>query len=303
MTSKPVNRCAACLESVFIRLWGIFGFLPFILVSVLDKTAHVTEILYTAIGLQVLIIASSIYRHQYNPSVPPLFILDVSMLICYIVAVLTDKLVFTIPPEFLSPFQCSALMLASLLSMLVCYPFTLQFSTPHVTKEIAQSQGFRTANMLMTSFWLLIFSLMCISSWMGFLEFRRDQRRDDYEFVHTILADVIPPALPLLGLIINPFIVRSIKAASGRSDRTKIGSSVLRRKDSMDSLASEDQDLTHDMLDPLSSHVISVQRIVDDDSGDIFDDDGNVLQDNLLGSHLYASPPRTVQSDSLTNFL
>ena len=176
------------------------------------------------------------------------------MLICFTAIGVINDFFFQIKYELLSPIATSTLATVAALSMISCYPFTLQFAIPKVSSETAASKGFLLANQVMTGYWVAIFFLCTASAWsgriirvirgyfcpyikhhnthnihnlyiyiyivkLGYLLFPANLNTSGNRrliLLHGILDLVLPISLPIFGVLLTPYLVRAIQETAAQ---------------------------------------------------------------------------------------
>jgi hypothetical protein len=134
--------------------------------------------------------------HRYNDKVPFMFILEAGMGCAFLGEGIANQiLVGGLPYMYISSITASAFLLVTTLSMIVCYPFTIQFSRIIVKPEIVATWGFVIFNQALTSIWVLIFAIMTACAWVGHIYFGSNSNSTGY----IILNIIVPIALPLVG--------------------------------------------------------------------------------------------------------
>mmetsp|Transcript_2167 Transcript_2167/g.3192 ORF Transcript_2167/g.3192 Transcript_2167/m.3192 type:complete len:275 (+) Transcript_2167:253-1077(+) len=195
----------AYMENLFDSVWGkVLTFLPFILIMAIGCN-HALAATWSAFGVELLLIFASIYRSRYNKFVPAIMFLNGGLCLGFLgqaiaVSVLWGDNRQTYNCSLISPVNTSILFGVTLLSMILCIPFTMQFARAHVPEEVAKSSSFLMGNQIMTGFWLVLFAIMSAATWCAYAFYRNNQNGAGY----IILATVLPIVLVLVGGILTP---------------------------------------------------------------------------------------------------
>uniref|UniRef100_A0A7S2S3J2 Uncharacterized protein n=1 Tax=Mucochytrium quahogii TaxID=96639 RepID=A0A7S2S3J2_9STRA len=207
----------AYMENLFSGKTGkILSFLPFILVMIIACN-NITAAVWSAFGTESILILASIYRSRYNKFVPAVMFLDGGLFLGFLaqgISVLVlDARDVDYNCHLISPINASVLFVVTLLSMIVCIPFTMQYARAHVSAEVSKSSGFLKFNQILTGLWLVLFAIMSISTWCGYVYFRDQTNSAGY----IILATVVPIAMPISGAILMPMLIEYLKKKAPQS--------------------------------------------------------------------------------------
>jgi len=203
---STVEGRKAYVENFQHRLGRLLGFLPFILIMTIGCHEQ-TAAIWSAFGVGVFVMVFNYYYSTFDPNTrDPVLILEAGMTVSFLAQGITNAVV-SFECHLISPINTTTLFAVAILSMVVCYPFTIQFAKAKVSPEVAKTSEFVQFNQVLTAIWVAIFMLMAISGWLGYVYFRDDSSSAGY----IVLVTVIPIVLPLLGSFGMPFLVEYLK--------------------------------------------------------------------------------------------
>mmetsp|Transcript_30619 Transcript_30619/g.49067 ORF Transcript_30619/g.49067 Transcript_30619/m.49067 type:complete len:272 (-) Transcript_30619:198-1013(-) len=214
----------AYMENLFNTVWGkMLTFLPFILIMAI-ACHHALAATWSAFLVELLVILVSIYRSRYNKFVPAIMFLNGGLCLGFLgqaiaVSVLWGDKRQTYNCSLISPVNTSILFGVTLLSMILCVPFTMQFARAHVPEEVAKSSSFLMGNQIMTGFWLVLFAIMSAATWCAYAFYRNNRRSVEY----IILATVLPIVLVLVGGILTPKLADVVRKQAKAKRAAKSG--------------------------------------------------------------------------------
>ncbi len=196
------------------KLGKLINFFPFIFVMGFSNT-HPQAALWVSTAISILVMGVNYYRSTYNVKVPALSVLDLTQS----VTLLTQAIVHACidyDKNVIGAITVSAIAGVMVLSLLVCRPFTLQFSVPMVSETIAKSRSFMLVNYAITMYWAIILSVVTACSWVSYLCIDRD------DAWRSVLSTWIPTCLPIVAALGQPMFIAYLKS------RAKQGQAVER---------------------------------------------------------------------------
>ena len=152
-------------------------------------------------------------------------ILEITSFLLYLAVIIASAVMGAWPAvpfncHLIAPIQVSALFLAAILSVLICYPFTIQFAktNENIPMEVIRTQGFKKINMQLSLVWLFLFTIMTASSWVEYVYF--SSQGDEKSPGSIILGSVIPILVPVLGIPLMPVLAQYFKGQQKGGDPT-----------------------------------------------------------------------------------
>ena len=143
----------------------IISFIPFILIT---SIRNEIVALWTAFGVSLFNIIVVFYASTYRLDIEKIYWLDASFFVTCLVLAITSIFVY-IPTTWLNALTTSTMVAMSLLSMMVGRPWIMQFAKHKASKEVVESKDFKIGMYIMTSYWLLIFAIMCACGWSALI--------------------------------------------------------------------------------------------------------------------------------------
>jgi len=199
---------------------GVIQWLPFILIMTLQSKNERVAI-WTAFGVGCLIALIEYLHSTYKPIYASFYWLSWFNLLTF----LGMGIAFEITQfdwHLIGAITVSSLLLATICSLLVRSPFTMQMSRPMLIlkglQDFVESPNFYKMNVFLTQIWLVIFGVMTASSWIASLLI--DSLGSAGQL---ILGTIVPIAFPVAGILLMPFFgnvwkKRNISANSGGSN-------------------------------------------------------------------------------------
>jgi hypothetical protein len=200
------------------RFSGIISWSPFIILMAVPCDSAAKGIL-SAFCISFYINVLLFYRSTYNPRQDRVMMIDGINFLLYFSIMIASYATRAWPNvpfncHLIAPIQTSAIFLAAILSVLFCYPFTLQYAKAkdEIPLHVIQSMGFKKVNMLLTLVWLLLFAVMTLSSWLDYFYF--SSKGSENAAGAIILGSVLPLVLVGLGIILMPILAQYFKKKS-----------------------------------------------------------------------------------------
>lgn len=196
----------AFVENFQQRLGRLLRFIPFVLTMAIGCHEQ-TAAIWSAFGVGVFGIILNYYYISFDPDARDPFLILESGMTAYFLGQRITNADISFECHLISPINTTALFAVAVLSMVVCYPFTIQIAKAKVTPEVARTSKFVQSNQVLTSLWVVIFMVSAISGWFGYIYFRDDSSSVGY----IVLVTVILIGLPVIGSFGMPFLVEYLK--------------------------------------------------------------------------------------------
>ena len=195
----------ALIEGFLDRHGRLLTMVPMIVILAVSSTNMLAAV-WTAFAVSLFLFLLDFYRSRYNHFVPFPNIVQTSLLASYILCViLFYVLVPPLPSSYIGPIVVTAVTGAMATSLVLMYPFTIQYSAPHVDEETRNSLQFYRFNQIITCFWILLMGSATACVWAS-LTYPDDSAGQ------IVLGIVMPIVFPVLGSILTPFVVNFLKS-------------------------------------------------------------------------------------------
>lgn len=196
------GRHQYCDHYTTSNIGSLMTWVPFLLVTAWSD--KFLTALYVALGLHSLTVFIEAYRSTFRVGQDVMMFLDMTLWVGFVVMAVYDA-THGFDQALAGPILSSLLLLACILSILVRYPFALQFARQSMSDEQASAETpkeVRNYCWVITVFWLMLFIIMSVSSWVAYALFRNATDKSG-ELAHTILGEVVPSAVPVFGFLMT----------------------------------------------------------------------------------------------------
>jgi len=227
------------IETCLDKYGRLLTMIPFIIILAVSST-NMPAAIWSAFGISIALFLLDFYRSRYNHLVIFPNIIQTTLVLAYVLIIIlyyVEK-----PPlasHYVGPIMMSMITGAMIISIVIMFPFTLQYSGPHVDDTVRKSPAFFRLNQILSVFWAVMMGGGTACAWAS-LKYAANSAGQ------IVLGIVMPIVFPIAAQLLTPLIVDYLKrnAKGGSEKKSDEEAALLGQDDEVETASAAGQNNT-----------------------------------------------------------
>jgi len=187
-------------------------FVPWIIIAVLQN-GHEMIAIWLAFGIALVLAMMNYYNSTLHPQYSSWYYIDASLLVSVLGLGIANSIVY-VPHTLLSVIPLTAMLATVAISMILQYPFTMQYAKAKVSNPKLKF------HQILSGYYLIVFSIMVTSVWCALLFVAQIGPPMVYSnhIAYIILGTVVPIFIGLIAPMGTKKIIEHLRGSDSSKD-------------------------------------------------------------------------------------